>query len=419
MSGRFARSEAMLRAALEIQATGPLPYAIGLLPAVGVPHYFRAAHGAELEDIDGNRLIDLHNGWGAAILGHGSPEVAEAVGRTLRDGVAALPTELEARVAERLVALRPWADSVRFAKTGSDAMAIAIRLARALTGRELIAVSGYHGWHDTTAAALSGQRGIPAALRSLSLRFDGSDPSSLSSLLAANRVAAVVLEPARIWPPDVAAHATIGTLARRHGAVLIHDEVASGLRTPCLQTLGVEPPDMTVLGKGLANGLPLAAVLGNDALLAPTGPGLLLYSGSTHESVCLAAAEAVLTRLGDPSVAAALAHADAEIRCMLATGVAESCLVVEGHPGLITLRPRPDTAVGPAEIRLLLVQELLARDVYCLGTIYTSAAHDDAVLEALHRAVAWAMGSVSRAVSENRAAERLQMEVPHREVIRR
>jgi glutamate-1-semialdehyde 2,1-aminomutase len=190
----------MLRAALGTQATGPLPYAMGLLPAAGVPHYFRSAHGVVLEDVDGNRLTDLHNGWGSAILGHGAPEVAEAVGRVLRDGIAVLPTELEARVAERLVALRPWAESVRFAKTGSDAMAVAIRLARALTGRELVAVSGYHGWHDATAAALPGQRGVPEALRSLCLRFDGSDPDSLAPLLATNRVAAVVLEPARHWP---------------------------------------------------------------------------------------------------------------------------------------------------------------------------------------------------------------------------
>src|SRR5215213_9849137 len=76
----------MLRAALRSQATGPLPYAIGLLPAAGVPHYFRGARGAVLEDVDGNRLIDLHNGWGSVILGHGAPEVAEAVGRALRSG---------------------------------------------------------------------------------------------------------------------------------------------------------------------------------------------------------------------------------------------------------------------------------------------------------------------------------------------
>ena len=164
MSGRFARSEAMLRAALGTQATGSLPYAMGLLPAAGVPHYFRSARGAVLEDVDGNRLIDLHNGWGSAILGHGAPEVAEAVARVLRDGVAALPTELEARVAERLLVLRPWSQTVRFAKTGSDAVAFAIRLARASTGRELVAVSGYHGWHDVVAAALPEQRGIPEAL---------------------------------------------------------------------------------------------------------------------------------------------------------------------------------------------------------------------------------------------------------------
>jgi glutamate-1-semialdehyde 2,1-aminomutase len=234
--------------------------------------------------------------------------------------------------------------------------------------------------------------------------------------LAANRVAAVVLEPARHWPPDVGAQNAIGTLARRHGAALVHDEVASGLRVPCLQALGLDPPDLTVLGKGLANGLPLAAVLGRRAVMAPAGPGYLLYSGSTHETVALAAAEVVLTRLGDPAMAAALARADDAIRRALAIG--EDCLRVEGHPGMILLRPPPGTVVAPTALRLLLVQELLAQDIYCLGAIYPSGAYDEAALDTLRVAISGAMGAVSRAVLENQVAERLRLEMTNREVVR-
>ena len=311
--------------------------------------------------------------------------------------------------------MRPWAESVRFAKTGSDAMAVAIRLARALTGRELIAISGYHGWHNATAAALPEQRGIPSSLRLLCVPFDGSDPDSLASLLAMNKVAAIVLEPARQWPPDVAVHTAISTLARRHDAVLIHDEVASGLRAPCPQPL--EPPDLTVLSKGLANGLPLAAVMGRRAVLAQAGTGFLLYSSSTHEFVSLAAAEAVLTRLGDPFVAAVLARADAEIRRAFAIGAAE-WLRAEGHPGLILLRPSADSVVAATARRLLLVQELLAHDIYCLGAIYPSAAHDDEALDTLRVAISGAIGAVSRAVQENRVVERLRLKMTNREVVR-
>ena len=179
----FARSAAMLAKAIRRHAPGPIPYGLGLVPAIGVPHYFTRASGALLEDVDGNRLIDLDAGSGAVLLGHAAPEVIEAVTRILRDGLVGVPTRLEAAVAERLVALRPWARRVRFAKTGSEAVALAVRLARAHTGRELLAVGGYHGWHDAVAAGIPRQRGIPKALHRLCLGFRAIDPDSLGELL--------------------------------------------------------------------------------------------------------------------------------------------------------------------------------------------------------------------------------------------
>jgi glutamate-1-semialdehyde 2,1-aminomutase len=425
VSGRFATSEVMLRAALRSQATGPLPYAMGLLPAAGVPHYFRRARGAVLEDVDGNRLIDLHNAWGSAILGHGAPEVAEAVGRALRDGVVALPTNLEARVAGRLLALRPWGQSVRLAKTGSDAIAVAIRLARAWTGRDLIAVSGYHGWHDAVAAALPAQRGVPEVLRSLCQCFDGAVPDSLAAVLAAqpDRVAAVVLEPARPWPPATEALNAIAALARRHGAVVVHDEIASGLCAPCLQPLGVEPPDVAVLGKGLANGLPLAAVAGSRAVVGATGPDLLLFSGSTHDAVALAAADAVLARLAEPEVAAALARADAVLRDALGGGIADGDLkgrlAVVGHPGAAVLQPKAALGVEAGALRLLLVQELLDRGLYCLGPMFASAALDGRALELAYAGIADSMAALSSAVRDGSVHERLQLAATDRIALRR
>ena len=310
MTGRYVGSSAMLHDALRSHATGPLPYALGMLPSAGVPHYFRRARGAVLEDVDGNRLVDLRNAWGSVILGHGAPEVEEAVLRVLRDGVAALSTRYEDSVTERLIALRGWSKTVRFAKTGSDAIAVAIRLARAHTVRDLVAVSGYPGWHDAVAGAMSRQRGIPETVRRLCLSFDSSDPATFEALLARhpNRVAATILEPARPRPSGASKLNAIRRLALRHGVVVIHDEFTSGLRAPCLQLLGVEPADVAVLGKGIANGFPLAAVLGAGGVVGAAGPDLLLFSTSTHD-VSLAAAEAVLARIAEPEVAASLARA--------------------------------------------------------------------------------------------------------------
>jgi glutamate-1-semialdehyde 2,1-aminomutase len=229
----------MLAEAAARHAPGPIPYALGLLPAVGVPHYFTRGHGAMLEDVDGNRLVDLHASSGAVLLGHGAPEITAAVTRILRDGLVGVPTHLEGAVAERLLRLRPWARSVRFAKTGSEAVGLAVRLARAHTGRELVAVAGHHGWHDAVIAGVPGQRGIPEALRRLCHGFSAVDPESLAKLLGRHpqQFAAVILEPARPWPPEGQALDAIRKIAREHGALLTYDEITSGLRSPPVETL--------------------------------------------------------------------------------------------------------------------------------------------------------------------------------------
>lgn len=425
MTGRYAGSSAMLHDALRVHATGPLPFALGMLPLAGVPHYFRRAHGAVLEDADGNRLVDLHNAWGAVILGHGAPEVEEAVLRVLRDGVVALPTRYEAGVAERVIHLSRWGETVRFARTGSDGLAAAIRLARACTGRDLVAVSGYHGWHDSLAAAMPWQRGIPAAVRRVCLRFDSSDPGTLEALFARHtgRIAATVLEPARPWPPDAEKLNAVGTLARRHGAVVIHDEVASGLRAPPLRSLGIESPDVSVLGKGIANGLPLAAMLGARRVVGAVGPDLLLFSASTHDAATLAAAEAVLARLAEPKVAGLLANADAQLRSTLSLGIEEGRLLdrlqVAGHPGVIVVQPKPASVEDASAIRLLLVQELLARGIYCLGPIYVSAAHGDFELSTVRNGVRAAIDVLAHAIHARSVTAILQLARTDRIALRR
>jgi glutamate-1-semialdehyde 2,1-aminomutase len=422
----FARSGAMLAKAIRRHAPGPIPFGLGLVPALGVPHYFKRASGALLEDVDGNRLIDLHAGSGAVLLGHAAPEVTKAVTRILRDGLVGVPTRLEAAVAERLVALRPWAQRVRFAKTGSEAVSLAVRLARAYTGRELLAVAGYHGWHDTVIGGVPGQRGIPKALRRLCLGFRAVDPDFLGGLLGRHhrQFAAVLLEPARPWPPDVDVLNAISERARRDGALVIHDEITSGLRSPAVETLGAQTPDLTILGKTIGNGFPLAAVLGGRDVIGAADPSLLLVSAATHDTASLAATEATLDSIARQDVVEALARSDTELRHQLIRSIQRFGLTdqlgVGGYPGLVTLETRGVLPVPPDAVRLLLVQELLARAVYCLGPIFPSRQHDAPVLGQVRLALDQIVGILETALREqNGLRQILRLEVPERTLLRR
>jgi glutamate-1-semialdehyde 2,1-aminomutase len=416
----------MLAEAVSRHAPGPIPYALGLLPANGVPHYFMRAKGVMLEDVDGNKLIDLHAGGGSVLLGHAAPEVTAAVTRILRDGLVGIPTHLESAVAERLVRLRPWARSVRFAKTGSEAVGLAVRLARAHTDRELVAVAGYHGWHDAVIAGVPDQRGIPKTLRRLCRSFSAADPESLAKLLRRypQRFAAVILEPARPWPPVTQVLGEIRKIAHEHRVLVIHDEITSGLRSPPVETLGAEPPDLTILGKAIGNGFPLAAVLGSRTVVGAAGPSLLSVSAATHEAASLAATEATLDTITRPEVAEALQRSDAELRNCVTCSIQRFGLAdrigVAGHPGLVTLVPRRAARVPIDAVRLLLVQELLGHGVYCLGPVFPSRQHDGSVLPRVKRALGQIVGTIGAALAEDDCLHRmLRLAMPRRTVLRR
>ena len=178
-----------------------------------------------------------------------------------------------------------------------------------------------------------------------------------------------------------------------------------------------------MLGKGLANGLPLAAAVWAAALsLEAAGPGLLLYSGSTHEAVSLAAAEAVLERLATPEVIASLAGAASALGDTLAIAIVDSGLdeqlVVAGYPGAVVPRPRPASSVNGEALRLLLVQELLARGIYCLGPMFASAALDGSVLETVRAGITGAFRVLAQAVRDGDVHRHMRLEPTDRIALR-
>ena len=245
------------------------------------PSYFRSAHGASLIDLDGNRFLDMsYSAVGACILGYADPDVNEAVKHAIDAGtMATLNCPEEVELAELLVEIHPWAERVRFARGGGEAMAIAVRIARAATGCDKIAFCGYHGWHDWYLAANLGSdsldghllpglepAGVPRGLAGTALPFHYNRLDELAVILDAHagEIAAIVMEPIRGTEPEPGFLLGVRQAANRAGAVLVFDEITAGFRLDhggAHLTLGVEP-DIAVFAKGLGNGYPIAAVIG-------------------------------------------------------------------------------------------------------------------------------------------------------------
>lgn len=240
---------------------------------VGVSPLFAAkAKGARIQDVDGNWYVDLVNGLAAITIGYGDRQISKAVSKQLSKGVIySLPGTLEAEVASLLIDLVPSAELVRFGKNGTDATSAAVRLARAYTGRDLIAVCGYHGWQDWYIGSTTRDKGVPAATKSLTKSFKFNDINSLSELISKfpQQLAAVIMEPMNVSFPQHNFLQNVKRICDDHGIVLIFDETITGFRFSSggAQELFDVTPDLSTFGKGLANGFPLSAVVGKRQIM--------------------------------------------------------------------------------------------------------------------------------------------------------
>jgi glutamate-1-semialdehyde aminotransferase len=212
------------------------------------PAYYDRAKGCEIWDLDGNHYVDMITmGIGACILGYADPDVDRAVIEAVRKGsMTSLNAPEEVSLAELLCELHPWAQMVRYCRTGGEAMAIAVRIARASTHRDKVLFCGYHGWHDWYLAAnlsddtaLDGHllpgldpAGVPRSLRGFSIPFAFNDSEALRSLAFAHegQIAAIVLESVRNDPPSPEFAAALRDIASRSGIVVIVDEITAGWR---------------------------------------------------------------------------------------------------------------------------------------------------------------------------------------------
>lgn len=386
------------------------------------PLFFDAADGPFLWDVDGNQIIDYVMGPGPLMLGHRAPAVVEAVKKQLDKGILyAGQNKLETEVAQMLVDCIPCADQVRLGTTGTEAVQIALRMARAATGRgKVLKFEGhYHGWMDSVLFNVRGSGsllgsgeielipdsdGIAPEVKEALIVCPWNDFEAISSILTARGkdIAAVIMEPVMtngaggVILPEPGYLEHVRKLCSREGVVFIFDEVITGFRVDLRSAQGLfnVVPDLAVFGKAIASGFPVGCVAGKDSLFDGIRSGAVEHSGTFNGNpITMAAAQATLSQLDDPTLwselrARGLALMEGVRGAMEAT---LEPILVQGLPTIFSIsftdlpaiRNHQDGLRADKRSLRKFLTELVSRGIRVLsrGDVFLSTAHTKDVID--------------------------------------
>jgi glutamate-1-semialdehyde 2,1-aminomutase len=419
----YQRAKQRIPGGTQLLSKRPEMYAPGRWPA-----YFREARGCEVIDLDGRRYIDMiTSGIGSCLLGYADPDVTSAVQRRVALGsMSTLNAAEEVELAELLIELHPWAEQVRYARSGGEAMAIAVRIARAATGRDKIAFCGYHGWSDWYLAAnlnpvgepdgltehlLPGLKpaGVPQGLAGTVLPFAYNRLDELQQHVTrwGRELAAVVMEPTRSTDPAPGFLEGVRELCDRSGAALVFDEISSGWRMHLGGVhlkYGIEP-DIAVFAKAISNGHPMAAIIGRRRVMDAAQVSFISSTNWT-EAVGPTAAVATIRKLRQVDIAAHTSRIGGLMRDgWLALGQQLNVPIkVSGHPALLHLgfAHEQDAALGTLFTARMLDQGFLTGSGF-----YPSLAHTERHIAAYLAAAEPLFAELSQAVDKGDVRKRL------------
>lgn len=367
------------------------------------PAYYSKAKGCKVWDLDGNEYIDMSiMGIGTNILGYAHPEVDAAIHSVVdASNMSTLNCPEEVYLAERLVELHPWADMVRFARSGGEANAIAIRIARAASGKDKVAFCGYHGWHDWYLAANLGDEkslgnhllpglepnGVPANLRDTVYPFNYNRFDELQDLVNMHDIGVIKMEVSRNKGPEPGFLENVRQLATDKGIVLIFDECTSGFRQTfggLHKLYGVEP-DMAMFGKALGNGYAITATIGRRAIMEAAQTSFISSTFWT-ERVGPTAGLKTLDVMEKMQSWELITHTGNQIKNRWQELANKHDLKLELW-GLPSLAGFTIVSANNLAYKTLITQEMLSKGYLAGNCVYTSVAHTDEIVDGYFNAL--------------------------------
>ncbi|MFC7189793.1 aminotransferase class III-fold pyridoxal phosphate-dependent enzyme [Halocatena marina] len=409
------QAQNMIPECSQTNSKGPTQWVQGVAPT-----HLERGKGSHVWDVDGNEYVDYPMALGPIILGHNYPAVTNAVEQQLRDGTMfSMPHPLQLAVAEQLIDVVPCAEMVRFGKNGSDVTTLAAKLARAYTGREIIATQGYHGWPDVWMGQTSLDRGIPDVVGDLTESFEYNDIESLEQIFTAHPgdVAAIVTTPVNLAEPEDDFVQRMREIADREGAVLIFDEILTGFRFAvggAQEYFGVTP-DVACFAKGMANGFPISAVAGRRDVMQTIEADDVFYSMTyAGDALSLAAANACLSVIREENVTDHIFEQGQTLQrgyndLAAAYGLDHRTECV-GYPPRFSAQFSDETGKPDRLAKSLFMQECLERGVLFSGNHLLSYSHTDSDIDHTLDVYETAMETVADAIDADDIDDRLDGE---------
>ena len=422
----YNRAKGIIPSGTQLLSKRPEMFAPGQWPA-----YYSKAKGCEVWDLDDKHYYDMTtNGIGACLLGYADPDINQEVIKRVKNGSnSTLNCPEEVALVERLIDIHPWAENARFARTGGEVGAVAIRIARATTGKEVVAICGYHGWSDWYLAANLGEddslnglllpglepAGVPSSLKGTTVAFNFNNVKQFDDIINrhGHNLAAVIMEPARFNNPENGFLQYVKEKTNQCGAVLIFDEITIGWRLNFGGShlkYGVNP-DMAIFAKALGNGHPIAAVIGTKAAMEGAHKSFISSTYWT-EGVGPVAALATIDKIERVKAWEIADYVGGQVKKAWKELGEKYKLPVCAEGGFNCLAHFAFTEHAN-ELKTLYTVLMLKKGFLANTTIYPTTAHSDSIIERYSRAIDEVFAQIADIISKGKITESIGGEVAH------
>jgi len=406
------KSNALYERAKKVIASGTNTFsrAPGVFPDGVSPKFLSRQYGSHVWDVDDNEYIDMVMGCGPVTIGHNHPAINDAIKNQMENGILfSMLNPLEVEVAEKLVDCIPCAEMVKFSKNGSDVCAASIKLARHVTGKNMIFCWGYHGFADWYISTTDRNAGIPQAVKDLSKLFEYNDIDGLNEMFKTykEKVAAIIMEPVIAEKPKNDFLNEVKKLAHKNGALLIFDEMISGFRFAIggIQEYLNVVPDLATFGKGITNGMPLG-VLAGKAKYMKEFDKVFLSSTYAPEALTLAAASANIDFYKKHNVIEKLwekgAYIEDQFSLIIEKYNIRKNVSLAGYPVRLMVNTHGDDGIQDPKLATLYQQEMFRNGILCFsGVLMLSYSHSQEDLDILVQAFDETCQVINRALNND------------------